>query len=401
MAKLTAQQKKKLPVELQIVLERFQHEPMLLNKLKSYLGMAGQKIQQQSLNHSTFCDGFQSPQKMVNELLKLYGMTAKELKLAMAKIGFIKNAMYTSTYYQAFSVAYLIGLDHDDPGIRKLSLMMIAISLWNGRKIKAFPRYCDDDVARYVMHYMLPGHNTYKKAGLSAFDFIDKYSVPAIDDGFGARIADNLDHDAKGLRYLVESTFGRYIQLFRSMKKHYYKAMEEGKKEVTSSKYGQQHGDGEMVESRETFSGNVERLVDKIEKNAMLKKNVLIKPEIINEFKKHYPVGHGGIKKIQDWIEDEDNSEELNYFYELVFGTLKPKSETDICKYDAKAIALKITSSKKDKSLLEAKKVLDHALTGILGEDILKKGTQTVYRAKAIIAYALVAHAKIMLCKTI
>ncbi len=399
MAKLTSQQKRKLPVELQIIIERFEHEPQLLNKIKNYLGLAAQKIQQYSLSHSTFCDGFPAPYKLVQELLKLYGVTEKELKVAMRKIGFDeRHYQYNDIYYQAFSVSYLIGLNFDDQNIRRLSQLMISVRLWNGRRIKAFPRYCDDDTARYVMNYMLPGHHTYKKAG-SAFSYLDQKHVPAMDEKYAPIIADNLDHDVKGLRVLMESAYGRISQLIRSMKNHYYKAIEQGKKEVTSSNYGQQYGDGDMVESRESFSGNVERLVDKIEKNSMLKKNVLVSDMVLDELKKYNRVTYGGIKKIQDWVEDEENDEELRYFYELVFGTLKPKSENDICQYDAKIIATRITSSKKDKSLLEAKKVLDHALVDILGEDILKKGQGTIYKAKSIISLALIMYAKVMLCK--
>ena len=401
MAKLTPIQKKKLPVELQIIIERFEHEPELLNKIKSYLGMAAQKIQQHSLNHSTFCDGFPAPYKLVKELLKLFGVTEKELKLAMRKIGFVENnRQYNDIYYQTFSVAYLIGLNFDDKNIRGLSQLMISLRLWNGRKISAFPQHCDPDTARYVMNYMLKGNSTYKKSG-SAFAYLDSFHVPAMEIKYKDSIADNLDSDTEGLRKLMESAFGRIIQLFRSIKKHYYNAIREGKKEVTSSNYGQQHGDGDMVESRESFSGNVERLVDKIEKNSMLKKNVLVNDTVLRELKKHYQVTYGGIKLIQDWIEDEENEEEIRYFYELVFGTMKPKSETDICHYDAKTIASKITTSKKDEALLDAKKVLDHALVDILGEDILKKGPGTVYKAKSIIALCLIMHAKVMLCKKV
>jgi hypothetical protein len=399
MAKLTQAQKKKLPPELQVILERFNHEPQLLMKLQQLLKMAAQKIVQQSIEHDTFCDTFQTPRKLPNELLKLYGLSAKELKTAMRKIGFDeRHRQYDSTYYQTFTIAYLIGLDHDDENIRKLSWLMIAISLWNGRKMKAFPAFCDADTARYVMNYVLQGNHTYKKAG-SAFDYIDSFSVPALDHTYAKRIADNLNHDKEGLRKLIETTFSRYSQLFRSMKNAYYKTHEEGKKEVVSAKYGQQFGDGDMVESKESFSGTIERIVDKIEKNHMLKKNVIMKPESLKIFKDKFNISQDSIRKINNWIEDEDNADELKYFYELAFTNMKPKTDHDVCQFDIPILANKITSSKIDPNLKKAKEILDHVLLDILGERYKSMGSQSLYRLRNVIAHAFMIHAKVMLCK--
>jgi hypothetical protein len=399
MAKLTDIQKKKLPPELRVVLERFNHEPQLLMKLKQLLSLAAQHIAQQSLNHDTFCDFFQPPNKLPNELLKLYGMTSKELKNALRKVGFDqRNAMYDSTYYQTFVIAYLIGLQFDDENIRKLALLMISIRIWNGRKKKSFPTYCDPDIARYVLNYVLQGNHTLKKAG-SAFEYIDQHSIPHIDKVYKDRIANNLNHEREGLRKLIETIWSRYEQLFKSMRNAYYKTHQEGKKEIISDKYSQQYGNGDMVENKESFSGNIERLVDKIEKNAMLKKNVLLKPEAIKVFKDRFNISTAGIQKINNWIEDEENQDELKYFFELLFTTLKPRNEQDICKYDVQNLAYKVTGAKKDPNLLKAKEIINHALEEILGEKYRTLGTQSIYNYRPMMAYAFIIYAKIMLCK--
>jgi len=399
--RLTDAQKKKLPPELRVILERFHHEPQLMMKLKQMLSLAAQQIVQQSINHDTFCDSFQPPQKLPNELLKMYGMSAKELKFAMRKIGFDeRNAMYDSTYYQTFLIAYLIGLDFDDENIRKMSLLMIAIRIWNGRKKKSFPTFCDPDIARYVLNYALKGNHTLKKAG-SVFEYIDGYNIPHVDKKYSVTIANNLDDHREGLRKIIETEWSRFVQLFRSMRKHYYQSHVDGKKESITNKYGQQFGDGDMVEAKETFSGNIERLVDKIEKNAMLKKNVIMRPESLAMFKEKFNISRDGVQKINIWLDDPDNSDELKYFYELLFTTLKPKNEMDVCKFDIPALAYKVTSSKKDPNLAKAKEILNHILENIMGDKFKTQGTQTIYRLRSVAATALMVYAKLMLCKKI
>lgn len=401
MAKLTKAQKSKLPPELQIILERFHHEPQLLMKLKQLLSLDAQKIMQHSINHSTFCDRFQVPDRLPNLILELYGLNAKELKVVMRKIGFDeRHRQYDSTYYQVFCVSYLVGLDFDDENIRKLSLLMIAVRIWNGRKFKGFPKYCDPDIARYVLNYVLKGNHTLKKAG-SAFEYIDGYNIPHVDKKYSPTIANNLDHDTEGLRKLIETEYSRFVQLFRSIKNAYYNTHREGKKEITSDKYGQQYGDGDMVESKESFSSNIERLIDKIEKNSMLKKNVLIKPDAIKMLKDKFNISEDGIRKINTWIEDDENDGELRYFYELVFTAMKLKGESDLCQYDAAALAYRVTSAKKDPNLLKAKEVLDHVLQEVLQNRYKTLGKASIYSLKHMVAFAFMIYAKSMLCKKI
>jgi hypothetical protein len=185
------------------------------------------------------------------------------------------------------------------------------------------------------------------------------------------------------------------------MRNAYYKTHKEGKKEIISDKYSQQYGNGDMVESKESFSGNIERLVDKIEKNAMLKKNVLMKSDAQKIFKDKFNISQNGIKKINDWIEDEDNQDELKYFFELVFTSLKPKSEQDICQYDIPVLATKVSSSKKEPNLIKAKEIIYHALEEILGDKFKTFGKQSIHRFRLLIAYAFMIYAKIMLCKKV
>jgi hypothetical protein len=400
MAGLTQQQKAKLPPELRVVLARFHQDPQLLVHLKQILTFTMQKVAQHAINHETFCDAFWIPDKLPNELLKLYGMTTREMQDAMAKIGFHLNRMYLDPYYQALCIAYLIGLEFDDDSIRKLAIFLIDIKIWNGRKYRAFRTYCDSDTARYVLNYVISGRHSLKKIpNGSAFTYLDSYSVPAIDKTYKDRIANNLDHPTKGLRVLIETNYGRIVQLFRSLREAYYKTMKEGKKEIISGTYKNQYGEGDMVETRESFTGNIERLVDKIEKNAMLRKNILLQPQVKSILKKTFNVSDSGIKKINDWLEEEDNQNEVKYFFELLFTTLKPKNESDICKYDVTSLGNKITSSKKDQNLIKAKTIIDHILKEILGDKFETLGYQNKSYLRRMVAQSLVAYGKVLLCK--
>jgi hypothetical protein len=401
MAKLTPQQKQKLPVELRILLERFEQNPQLVVELKRLLTLAAQKVAQYSINHETFCDTFPIPKKLPQELLKLYGMTQREMQQAMEKIGFVMNRMYKDPYYQTLCLAYLIGLNFDDQSIRRLAIFLIDIQIWNGRKFRAFPTYCDSDVARYVMNYVIRNHHTLKKVGGSAFQYLDSYSVPAIDDTYKDSIANNLDHPAYGLRKLIETNHHRIKQLFASLRNAYYKTIQEGKKEIISGNYQQQYGEGDLVEKNQSFSGEIERLVDKIEKNGMLMHNLLLQNEAKSFLKKSFNISDTGLKKIQDWIDEEDNQEELKYFYELLFTVLKPRNESDICKYDITSLANKVTSAKKDKNLLEAKKIIDHVLKDIMGDKYDTLGYQNKSYLMRVISNSLIIYMKKLLCKKI
>ncbi len=398
--KLTPQQIKKLPPLIQTIVARFEHNPQLYMQLKRLIIETYQMVRQYSLSHDTFCDPFKTPKGLPKVLLNLYGVNEREFKQSLEKVGFEKNDMYRDIYYQTLAIAYLIGLAKGDKALRQTSLFLIDIRLWNGRKAKRLPNFCDPDIARYVVNYELRKHHTFKKSG-SALDYLVNYSVPAVDLKYAQTIADNLDSPKYGLVNLVMANYSRIRQLFSSMADAYYRIHKEGKKEVISGQYANQYGEGEMVEARESFAGNIERLVDKILKNGSLKRRVLLTPDSLKLFKDKWNLAQTSVQKMNDWLFDEDNQEEIKYFYELIFDNMKIKDEGDLCSYEPVALASKITSAKKDPNLLKAKEVIDHMLMSIMGKDYDKKGQQTLYRARAIGALAFIIKAKLLLCKKI
>jgi hypothetical protein len=235
----------------------------------------------------------------------------------------------------------------------------------------------------------------------SVFKYLDEYSIPAVDGKYASTIANNLNHLTEGLRKLIDTNHSRFNQLFQSISDAYYRVHKQGKKEIVSGQYQNQYGEGEMTEARENFSGNIERLVDKIQKNSLMKRNVILKPEAQQMFKERYNLGTPSIKKINDWFEDDDNENEIKYFFELLFTVLKPKNEFDVCQYDILTLASKITTAKKDEHLLKAKEILDHVLRSVLGTKFDTLGVQNLYKLRAVVAYAFMIYAKSMLCKKI
>jgi len=397
---LTKEQKSKLPQELQQVIERFHHDPILLSKLKNVMRIATQHIAQKAMQQSTFCDTFQPPNKLPERLLEYFGLSEREMKAAMAKIGFILHSQYLSTYYQTFCIVYLIGLEFNDPALRKMAILMIDIRLWNGFKKTFWPKYCDPDIARYVINYMIKNHHTFKKPG-TPFKFLDEFSIPAVDQKYSQSIPNHLDHEREGLRKLIEANKSRLRQVIDSLREHYYKAAAEGKKEIISGMYTNQYQEGDLVEKRESFSSTIERLVDKIQKNAMMKRNILLQPATKALFQEKFKLSENSLRLFEKWLEDDDNQEEIKYFFELIFTSFKPKDESDVCQFDVEVLANRITGAKKDKELLKAKEILDHMVMSIVGPKYNTMASSSIARAKNIAAFAIIAYAKVLLCKKI
>lgn len=398
---LTQHQLEKLPEELQLLVKSFRHDTQLLPKLKYLLVSAGQVISQYSINHQSFCDTFKVPYKIIPVIQKLFNMNTHEIKVQMRKIGFVDiHRQYSHEYYQTLCLCYLIGLDHDDKAIRRMSILLIDIRLWNGVKQKRFPNFCDEDTAKYVLNYVLRDHHTLKKTG-SAFKYLDEFSIPAVDDKYKNSIANDLNSFSEGLIKLIVANRNRFAQLFQSISDAYYKTYTEGKKEITTSSFENQYGEGDLIETRETFSNTIEKLVDKIQKNSFLRKNSLEGKDAKEVLKGKFIISDRQIALIDKWIYDEENHEELHHFYELIFNSFKPKNEHDICKYDVEILAKKVSGAKKDPYLIKAKSTLDNVAYSLVGDKVEAIGQPRLYQLKMMISFALIIHAKIMLCRGI
>ncbi len=368
-------------------------------QLKNKMAQEFHSIHQHSMSQDTLCDKFKTPHGISKELLVMFGMNERELKQSMEKIGFVKqHRMYNNIYYQTLAVVYLIGLDKDDELIRKASILLMEIQIWNGRWIRRFPQYCDPDIMRYVINYSLKGNHTLKKSG-TAYNYLANFSAPAIDLKYSKTIPSNLDSHTEGLRKLVDTAYSRIAQIFTSVAEHYYRLYKSGTKEIISGQYQNQYGEGDMVEARESFSGNIERIIDKMQKNAMLKRNILTAPASKKILKDKWNMGDAAIKKMNDWFEDDDNEEEIKYFFELVFTKLKPQNETDVCKFEVNKLSELVTGARKDPQLLKAKEILEHMIMAIAGDNYNRVGIQSKYKMRNFASYGFMIYAKTLLCK--
>jgi len=380
------------------VLDKFKNDKLAMTTLKHYLQMGTHKLMQDSMKHDSFCDYFLYPKKLPTLMLKLFGLNERELKEEMKQFHLKDYSVYDDIYYLTLMLGYLIGLDQDDPELRQYSLTLISVRIWNYYKMRFFPKVCNPDIARYVINYELQGNHTFKKHG-TPFGYILKLSVPALEAKYPAEIAANPMDVYGGLKRIISTLRSRYNQLLKGIAEAYYRSYKEGKKEAVGSLQKDSFDSGsDMVERNEHFSGIVERVADKVSKNAVLKRKVLQKP-IPKEFLyKKFFISDAVISKIDNWLDNDENEEDLKYFIELIISGIKPKSEEEICALNIEVLANKINSARKEESFQKAKELVA-GITKAIFEQNGELSTQLDYRYKKIVMVSLITYIKILLCK--
>jgi hypothetical protein len=382
------------------ILDKFKDDKLAYTQLKHYLQLGTHKLMQDSMKHDSFCDYFLYPKKLPTLLLKLYGVNERELKEEMKQFHLKDYSVYDDIYYLTLMLAYLIGLDQDDSELRQYSLTLISVRIWNYYKMRFFPKTCNPEIARYVITYELQGNHTFKKHG-TPFGYILKLSVPALEAKYPQEIAKNPMEQYSGLKRIITTLRSRYNQLLKGIAEAYYNAHKEGKKESVGSIHQESFDkNSDMVERQEHFSGIIERVTDKVQKNAVLKSKVLSKnPAKDFLFKKFY-ISNSVIDSIDTWLDDEENDEDLKYFIELVIAGAKPKKEEELCSLNIEVLANKISSSRKDENFQKAKELV----AGITKTIFDKRGelsTQLDYRYRKIVMVSLLTYIKLLLCKSL
>ena len=392
--------KKDLSPKIQAILEKFKHDKVAYSTLKDgYLRLATHKILQDSIKHQTFCDYFTIPKKLSGLLLKLYDVSENELRHEMQQFHLKDHQVYTDSYYLTLLLAYLIGLDNNDEELRQYALALIAIKIWNYYKLTYFPKVCNPEIAQYVINHEIQANSTFKKFG-SPFAYILKYSIPMLELKYPQVISKNPTQEYDGLKRIITTIRSRYNQLLKHISKAYYKAYSEGKREGSSAMYDKQHEDGvNVVEKNEHFSSIIERISDKIIKIATLKKKVLEKEPARSFLYKKFFISAGIIQKIDDFLDNEENHEDLQYFIELLLTGYRVKTEEEICRMDVDVIANKINSAKKEEYYLKAKELVSGIANSVFNDE--NANTNTKYRNRKILLTALLVYFKILNCKKI
>ncbi len=380
------------------ILDKFKTDKVAMATLKHYLQIATHKLMQDSMKHDSFCDYFLYPKKIPTLLLKVFGVNERELKEEMKQFHLKDYSVYDDIYYLTLMLAYLIGLDQDDEELRQYALTLISVRIWNYYKMRFFPKVCNPDIARYVINYELQGNHTFKKHG-TPFGYILKLSVPALEAKYPAEIAADPMHMYAGLKRIISTLRSRYNQLLKGIAEAYYRSYAQGKKESVGALQKESFDSGsDMVERNEHFSGIVERVADKVSKNAVLKTKVLSKNPAKDFLYKKFFISNTVIDKIDAWLDDEENEEDLKYFIELVVAGVKPKAEEEVCSLNIEVLANRISSARKDENFQKAKELVA-GITKAIFEKSGSLSTQLDYRYRKIVMVSLITYIKILLCK--
>jgi len=395
----------KLSPTIIAILDKFKTDKHAYQLLKEgYLKLASHKIMQDSMQHTSFCDYFPISKKLPNLLLKLYGISERELKHEMEQFSLKGSIVYTKDYYITLCLAYLIGLDNNDEELRQYALLLISVLIWNYYKLRFFPNICDPKISQYVMNYELQGNHSFKNAG-SPLNYIMKVTLPALENNYPKEIANDPVHHYAGLKRIITTIRSRYNQLFKNLATNYYKAVESGKSESVHELHSTSYeNSGEMIEKKEHFNNIIERLSDKILKNGLLKTKVIQRSPIKDMLYKKFFLSNQVIQKIDQYLDDDQNKEDLKYYIELLLNGLKLRNEEELCSMNMEVLANRITSSRKDEYFDKLKKFNTSIAINVLhapNEDTKHISTQNEYRYSKIMITAILSYIKYLNCKSI
>jgi len=388
----------KLSPKIIAILDKFKLDKNANATLKHALKLSTHKIMQDSMTHNSFCDYFAVSKKLPGLLVKIYGITERELEHEMHQFNLKDYSVYTKSYYTTLLLSYLIGLDNNDKELREYSLALISILIWNYYKLKYFPTVCDPEIARYVVNYELQANHTFKKYG-SPFGYIMKHSIPGLEAKYPREIAADPTAEFAGIRRILTTIRSRYNQLMKGIGVAYYDAYSKGKKESVAGSHQSSYADSkEQTETREHFSGVIERVTDKIMKNGSLRTKVLSKDPIKKFLYGKFFLSNSVISKIDDYLDAD--KEDLKYYIELLLSGLKLKSEEELCGLNLEVLANRITSSKKDEYFKKLKELNEGITTQIFGTDV-NKNIQNKYRYNKITIVSILSYIKFMSCRSI
>jgi hypothetical protein len=254
------------------------------------------------------------------------------------------------------------------------------------------------------MNYELQGNHSFKSAG-TPLNYIMKITLPALENNYPKEIAGDPTHHYAGLKRVITTIRSRYNQLFKNLATNYYKAVESGKSESVHELHSTSYeNSGEMVEKKEHFNNIIERLSDKIIKNGLLKSKVIEKSPIKDMLYKKFFLSNQVIQKIDQYLDDDNNKEDLKYYIELLLNGLKLRSEEELCGMNMEVLANRITSSRKDEYFDKLKKFNTSIAINILhtpNENVKHISTQNEYRYSKIMITAILSYIKFLNCKSI
>ena len=392
-----------LPPKLKAIVMRANEDEEYYLKIKQVLSTAVSRLTKHARDHETFCDFFNLSSEPHKYLLKLFGLSEAELKQEMAKINFYPgHRQLGDSYYQTLSLTFLIGLYKDDEILRIVSLILISARLWNGMVKKFFTRGCSEDIARYVQQYLIQNNSDYKRYG-TPFAFVVNYLAIRINETFSSYVRQNAADPKTGLVKILKSIQPSLLSLFKgTLAKRYYEAYEKGLKETSVSSHQNAYdGGGDMIETRESFKNLLEQMVDKLEKNIILASNILLSDDAKSILKRKFALSDSAIKKINDWFEDDENSDDIKMLTEYLIQGIRPETEEQFCSMTIDVLANQIGNSKKNAHFIKIKDYRKLIAKAIFGPAIEDANASSYSRILNIISYSILIYIKKLICKKV
>lgn len=377
----------------------FNQNPLEYEKIKGVLKQLISKFSQDALSHANFCSLFATPANLPNVILKIIGLSDKQVSEAFYKEAkfFKANAMHADIYYQTLLLLYYVGLQKDDQLMRLYTLTLIYAKIYNGRRIGYFPNGCIAEVAAYILNNEFRSSHSFKKYR-TPFQLVVEYLAPSLDKTYALRIRSNPFHPTDGLVKIMAQAWTRVDQIFNGVQKHYYAAYEAGNKEVQLTSTGNDSNMQEMVEQTDA----IERLADKINRTLLIKKFVLdsenarliskyiiLPPQYINEAEKF----------LNSLENDEEEDEGLKHLYELALKAFNISDETGICNMHISMYTNKITGNQTDPKIGQFKKLIDDTCRAIFNNVFTQQMYNQQQKIRKLVITLVLFRMKAAICK--
>ena len=392
---------KDLPPKIKAIFERAKQDPDFLNAIIKVLQESTNKLTTHANEQQSFCDKFVYDPNTADKLLKVFGISEGEIKSEIATLGFYQgHRNYSEPFYITLVIVYGIGVYIDNQTLRILSLVLISARYWNANVKKIFPAGCNHDYAKYALQYMTRNNSPYKKYG-TPIAFFMKYFIIQNDNFLPLYLRQNMADPKNGLIKILNTVQPKIHGYFTgTFRKHYYDAYDKGLKITSEDAYKSAYANkNEMIEAKETIQNTIDQILDKFKKNKMLAKNVLLKPEVKEFFKKKFNVSDKIIQQINDYI--SENQEDTDMIAEFLLQGFKPKNEDDFCLIDINTFMKQVGNAKKNEYFLKFKEYRSQITEHIFADIKPKISDNTWYKILNIVGNALFIYFKSLVCKKI
>jgi len=383
-----------MPKEIEYVADKILKNKPLYDEIKKLLMDIVRKLNNDSLSHSSFCNALKTPHGVDKKLLKIFGISDRQMIASFAHIGFHPDSrMYSSLYYQTLSLVYYIGVRSDDDLLRILAVSLIYVKIFNGRQYRIMPNGCQEEIAQYLIQNVFRKSHTFKKYP-NPFVAITQYFAPTLDDKYFSYVSKDPAHPTLGLVVILMQSYGRMFQVFMGIKDHYYKAHNDGNK-ITVDTVNTNFGGKEVDGSNTTSSSNT---AHKLQKNLVFKNPKLSTIDIKYLKSDPYNISTKFIETTEKFLISDESDDDLTNVYELFFNIIKI-DETKICGLNIINTVDKITGSKGNNiQIKKLKKYIDILLEQMY-KGIMKSGSSSRLKLRKVLLLIIILRAKKAFCK--